>query len=331
MKANVWILVCSYLLVGVGCQEESPFPEQGVPKTLAESRSATIEELHYDLLFNLPNDEGRLVTGKNLIRFRLPEKPKADLFIDFTGELSESKSYKVNGKLLQLNIVNQHIRIPRRFLNEGENTIEIDFISSDQALNRNPDFLFTLFVPDKARTAFPCFDQPDLKARFSLKLDLPQEWIAVSNGALVDTTDSSKGRQTLNFATTRPISTYLFSFIAGRFTRVVGTVNGKSAAFYHREPDSMMVVANAPKLFELHEHALSWLENYTGINYPFNKFEFVLIPSFQYGGMEHPGNIFYRAARLLLQPDASPAEELGRASLIAHETAHMWFGDLVTM
>jgi aminopeptidase N len=76
---------------------------------------------------------------------------------------------------------------------------------------------------------------------------------------------------------------------------------------------------------------LAWLEDYTAIPYAFGKFDFVLIPSFQFGGMEHPGAIFYNASSLLLDESATQTQMLGRASLIAHETAHMWFGDLVTM
>ena len=74
-----------------------------------------------------------------------------------------------------------------------------------------------------------------------------------------------------------------------------------------------------------------WLEDYTGIPYPFGKFDFVLIPSFQFGGMEHAGAILYNAASLMLDESATQNQLLERASIIAHETAHMWFGDLVTM
>ena len=76
---------------------------------------------------------------------------------------------------------------------------------------------------------------------------------------------------------------------------------------------------------------LAWLEQYTGIPYPFGKFDFLLVPAFQFGGMEHPGAIFYNAPGLLLDESATQDQMLGRASVIAHETAHMWFGDLVTM
>src|SRR5262249_13079205 len=74
-----------------------------------------------------------------------------------------------------------------------------------------------------------------------------------------------------------------------------------------------------------------WLERYTGIPYPFDKFDFVLLPAFQFSGMEHPGAIYYNASQVLLDESATETLLLGRALLIAHETAHMWFGDLVAM
>ena len=99
----------------------------------------------------------------------------------------------------------------------------------------------------------------------------------------------------------------------------------------HRETDLAKVERNKDEIFDLHSRAISWMENYTGIDYPFQKFDFALIPSFQYGGMEHPGAIFYRDASLFLELSATKNQYLSRAGLISHETAHMWFGDLVTM
>ena len=100
---------------------------------------------------------------------------------------------------------------------------------------------------------------------------------------------------------------------------------------FHRETDAAKVARNREAIFDLHAAALAWLEEYTGIPYPFGKFDFVAIPSFQFGGMEHPGAILYNASSLLLEESATQNQILGRASLIAHETSHMWFGDLVTM
>ena len=99
----------------------------------------------------------------------------------------------------------------------------------------------------------------------------------------------------------------------------------------HRETDAAKVARNRDAIFDLHAAALAWIEDYTGIPYPFGKFDFVLIPSFQFGGMEHPGAILYNASAMLLDESATENQMLSRASTISHETAHMWFGDLVTM
>jgi aminopeptidase N len=100
---------------------------------------------------------------------------------------------------------------------------------------------------------------------------------------------------------------------------------------FHRETDAKKVARNRDAVFDLHASSLAWLEDYAAIPYPFGKFEFILIPSFQFSGMEHPGAIFYNASSLLLDESATENQMLGRAATIAHETAHMWFGDLVTM
>jgi aminopeptidase N len=100
---------------------------------------------------------------------------------------------------------------------------------------------------------------------------------------------------------------------------------------FHRETDAAKVTRNREAIFDLHDRALSWLTDYTEIPYPFGKFDFVLIPSFQFAGMEHAGAILYNQARLMLDESATQNQLLERGSVIAHETAHMWFGDLVTM
>ena len=100
---------------------------------------------------------------------------------------------------------------------------------------------------------------------------------------------------------------------------------------FHRETDTAKVARNRDAIFDLHAKALAWLEDYTGIPYPWGKFDFVLIPSFQFGGMEHAGAILYNASGLMLEESATINQQLSRASTIAHETSHMWFGDLVTM
>ena len=141
---------------------------------------------------------------------------------------------------------------------------------------------------------------------------------------------------TFRFVATPPLPTYLFAFAAGRFRVVEAPANGPAGSnrrlrMFHRETDATKVARNRDAVFDLHRTALAWLEDYTSLPYPFEKFDFVLLPSFQYGGMEHPGAVFYRQESVLLEESATQAELLARASLIAHETSHMWFGDLVTL
>ena len=154
---------------------------------------------------------------------------------------------------------------------------------------------------------------------------------AVSNGpeeiAVVENTQ----RRVYNFAETPHISPYLFAFVAGRFEVEESEKGGRRLRMFHRETDAARIARNRDQVFELHQGALTWLEAYTGIAYPFDKFDFVLIPLLQYGGMEHPGAVLYSQDGILLDESATQTDYLDRASTIAHETAHMWFGDLVTM
>ena len=125
---------------------------------------------------------------------------------------------------------------------------------------------------------------------------------------------------------------YLFSFVAGKFSMETATRDGTcSSGCSIARPTPPRWRATATRSSTCTPPRSIWLEDYTGIPYPFGKFDFVLIPSFQFGGMEHAGAILYNASSLLLDESATQNQMLDRASVIAHETAHMWFGDLVTM
>ncbi|MEO7156568.1 MAG: M1 family aminopeptidase, partial [Vicinamibacterales bacterium] len=229
-----------------------------------------------------------------------------------------------------INYVNGHIVIPPASLVAGANTIRIGFDAGNASLNRSNDFLYTLFVPARARLAFPVFDQPDLKGRWTLTLEHPATWQSAANGAELSRT-ASGDRVRVRFAETQPLPTYLVAFIAGDFKVETAERNGRTFRMFHRETDAAKVARNRDAIFDLHAHALEFLERYTAIPYPFGKFDFVAIPAFQFGGMEHAGKILYNASGLMLDESATQNQLLGRASVISHETAHMWFGDLVTM
>ena len=299
----------------------------GVSRELAEHRASTLSDLRYRLVFNIPDSRADPIRGRVTASFNVGEP--GPIVFDFAQSAEMVGAVLVNGAPAPHEVRDEHIVLTDG-VPVGPVTVEIEFMAGDGSLNWQEDFLYTLFVPDRARVAFPVFDQPTLKARFQLSLEVPVEWTAVANGSTASRIVRDR-RATYTFTETDPLSTYLFSFSAGRFEVEEAERAGRRMVMYHRETDEGRVRRNRDAIFDLHATALEWLEDYTGIPYPFEKFDFVLIPSFQYGGMEHPGAILYLASSLLLDESATQNQLLGRASLIAHETAHMWFGDLVTM
>src|SRR5438034_3868028 len=304
-------------------------PEPGVSLALATERAQSIEALRYDLAFAIPVAPTAPITGKAVIRFNAKDVTRP-LVLDFSPGADYISSISVAGRPSHFRLVKDHIIIPSSELSSEENAVEIVFRAGDASLNRSPDFMYTLFVPARAHLSFPCFDQPNLKARFSLELNVPQDWQAVANGAETFH-ESAQDRVRIRYAETQPIPTYLFAFAAGKFQVESAERNGRWYRMFHRETDAKKVERNKKAIFDLHASSLEWLERYTNIPYRFGKFDFVLIPSFQFGGMEHPGSIFYNAASILLDESATQNQMLNRATTIAHETSHMWFGDLVTM
>lgn len=311
------------ILTFLGCSG----PEPGVSLQLARERKEAISGLGYELFFNLPEDPKAPIRATQTIRFNL-ETPR-QIILDFKEDPAFVTLVQVNGRTAQYRFTNEHIVLPRRYFNKDNNIIAVDFRAGEQSLNRNEEFLYTLLVPDRARTLFPCFDQPNLKAAYTLTLEVPEHWVAVSNTAPNETFLENK-RKTIRFGTTEPLSTYLFSFVAGEFQQETQTRNGRSISLYHRETDPLKI-AQTGIIFDQVYASLEWLEEYTGIPYPFAKYDFIILPGFQYGGMEHTGATLYNDRRMFLGEHPTTGEQLSRMSLIAHETAHMWFGDYVTM
>jgi len=303
-------------------------PGAGVPEGLAKERAAVVRALRYELEFHIPEGRRDPIRGRVVIRFRLDSPGR--VVLDFAQPRDRILSVAAAGRPVDFTFVNNHILVAPDRTVAGENELTIEFLAGDAPLNRNDEFLYTLFVPARAHLAFPCFDQPDLKGRYSLTLEVPAGWQAVANGPAVSQ-EPRDGRTRVRFGETQPLPTYLFAFAAGRFQVETAARGGREFRMFHRETDASKVARNREAVFDLHAAALAWLEDYTGIGYPFGKFDFVLIPSFQFGGMEHAGAILYNASGLLLDESATQNQRLGRASVIAHETAHMWFGDLVTM
>ncbi|MGN0309230.1 MAG: M1 family metallopeptidase, partial [Bacteroides sp.] len=305
--------------------------EEGVSWSLAEHRRTQLTELSSELAFYLPEMVEEPVMAEEVVRFCLKEAE--DVVLDFREERGRIGSVRANGRPCDgVRFVNDHLVVPASALRKGSNEVQISFQAGTQSLNRRSDLVYTLFVPDRARTAFPCFDQPNLKASFSLRLHLPEAWSAVSNSRQLQPSSADQqarpGYKWLQFAPTEPLPTYLFAFAAGRMEYRYFPEYGVGA--FHRESDPQRI-AQLPEIARQVSFALHWLEEFTAMPYPFSKYDIVILPGFQFGGMEHTGATFYNDNTLFLPPNPTPDEELRRTELIAHETAHMWFGDAVTM
>lgn len=328
---NLIILSSLILLCLSACQEPEPIViEPGVSASLASYRKATYADIQYDITLGIPSTKSERIAGVITIGFNHLQKPTQDLVLDFNVTPALSEEIKFNTPDTPFRWENEHLIIDQSALEQGWNEFTLKFVAGEVSLNRNEDYLYTLFVPDRASTAFPCFDQPDLKARFTLALTIPDNWVAVTNYSLKNES-AANGKKILEYNPTDPLPTYLFAFAAGDFKVAVSDSTTRPMTMYYRETDSLKVAQNQQEIFRLHHQSIDWMEEYTAIDYPFDKFDFALLPPFQYGGMEHPGSIFYRERSLFLDEAATLNDRLGRASLIAHETAHIWFGDLVTM
>jgi len=274
---------------------------------------------------------------------------------------------------------NEHL-IFRDGVVPGENVIKLDFTSpiltSGSAITRYVDkedgaeYIYSLFVPSDASTAFPVFDQPDLKARFKLFVKAPIEWQVVSNSAedvvvhQANTSGWMDENASTGFKITKPISTYVFAFAAGPWERVsvppavagglteatsqgsnIGsnpnaqppaTAGGTdrtvpSTAIYVRRSQAVKFKPHATEVFRLNRKAVKYFEEYFDYKFPFPKYDLVLIPEFPFGGMEHAGAIFLRESAIIFPQEPTRNDHISRALLIFHEASHQWFGDTVTM
>ena len=187
----------------------------------------------------------------------------------------------------------------------------------------------TQFESTNARRAFPCFDEPDLKATFGVTLRVLDSLMTVSCGELVSSTELENGLREDRFADTMVMSTYLVAFIVGELEATEPIdVDGVPLRIVH--------VPGKGELAEFGllagEFSLRWLVDYYDIPYPAGKLDLIAVPDFAFGAMENLGCVTFRETLLLADPDRTTQAELTRiVDVIAHEIAHMWFGNLVTM
>jgi aminopeptidase N len=324
------------------------FLAEGVSRELALQRATQIRDLRYRLSFELVPGASR-IKGSEEIRLKISDASEPVILdfrdLDATGKASKGaiNNLKVNDRQVdEPRQINGHIVLPAQYFKSGENTISLGFETGVAPAGRpiirysdqddGSEYIYTLFVPMDASLAFPCFDQPDLKGRFSLTVLAPEDWTVVSN----DEPDTGlapviPGKKQTRFKETRPISTYLFSLAAGPFKQITGKGAAVPLRLFVRQSKLKRAQEEWPETMQLTRDGMKHFVDFFGYRFPFPKYDQVLIPGFAYGGMEHAGSTFLREDSILFRTTPNKSDRLSRASLVLHELAHQWFGDLVTM
>jgi puromycin-sensitive aminopeptidase len=224
----------------------------------------------------------------------------------------------------------------------GESRVEIEFrgVLNDQLKGfyrstftdtegRTRTLATTQFEATDARRAFPCWDEPDLKARFEVTLEVPEDLLAVSNAREVARQPAGDGWDRVEFAETIVMPTYLVAFVVGPLEVTDPVPAGGVDLRVVHPPGKGDLTAYA---LEVGAFALDFLADWYGLDYPGDKLDLVAIPDFAFGAMENLGCVTFREVLLLVDPASATQPELQNVvDVISHELAHMWFGDLVTM
>ncbi|MDN5923550.1 MAG: M1 family metallopeptidase [Xanthomonadales bacterium] len=196
-------------------------------------------------------------------------------------------------------------------------------------------YAMTQMEPISARFAFPGFDEPGFKTPFNISMTIPVDDIGVANTKLVSKKAAGKGWKTLTFAQTQPLPTYLVAFAVGPWS----VLNGPTmpANKWRRQPLPLRGIAakgeakHMQHILDETPSIIDALENYYGFGYPFGKLDLLAAPDFSAGAMENAGLVTFRDYLLLLKPDSAKRYVRGAFNVTAHELAHMWTGDTVTL
>jgi aminopeptidase N len=317
-------------------------PRPGVSHELAEWRSERYRDLRYELEFELAAGLERF-RGRLTVRFGFAGE-SADLVLDWrppnVAGLPAAHVWDttVNGRRVAARECEEHLMFDASELAPADNVVALAFdgpiATAGTAITRYTDrkdgthYAYTLLVPSDASTVFPCVDQPDVKARFTLAVTAPAGCLVVANAPLARAEPFGAGER-FAFEDTEPISTYLFAFAVGPFGELRDAA-GQGSLFVRR---SRLEDARreAREVLRLNGAAVRFFETYFAHPFPFAKYDLVLLPEFAYGGMEHAGATFLREDSVLFPFEPGAIDLLRRAQLIFHEASHQWFGDLVTM
>jgi aminopeptidase N len=304
-------------------------PMAALTRTEARIRAGLLDVRSYAVHLDLT--KGPEVFGSDtVIRFGCAE-PGASSFADLKPAALHRAV--LNGRELDpATLVDGRLPLPEL---AADNELRIDadmrYSRTGEGMHRFVDpvddevYVYTFSGPDESARIFCCFDQPDLKAVFEFSVTAPEHWTVLSNGAGERRAD---GRW--EFAPTRPISTYLTVVTGGDLHSVHTEHDGIPLGLHCRSSLAPYLDADAAEIFEITRRSFDRYHELFDERYPFGKYDQAFVPEFNFGAVEDPGCVLFRDEYLHRSAVTDTEREL-RAIVIAHEMAHMWFGDLVTM
>jgi len=335
-RMNILLAIFPALLLVCSCQQEQPVQARAAVdallKVTADSRKARISNLEYDVLIDIADSEEELV-GEVSIQFDLSDA-SSSLTLDFTG--GTVNAVQVNGETSTADYNGFYITLPAEQLQLGANTVEVayrhPFGHDGNGLHRFVDpedgltYLHSYLWPYYANRLLPSFDQPNLKANFSLRVIAPESWnvFSMSPG---EGKAASSGARLWTFGKTPKIATYVFSVHAGPYK--IWSDDSGDVPLRLMARQSLAEYVAVDEWFETTQNGMTFYKDYFDIPYPFEKYDQLIVPEFNIGGMENAAAVSF--TERYVQSQASNREQReSRASTILHELAHMWFGNLVT-
>ena len=299
----------------------------------AMARSSRVSNVDYVLDFTLTGKEN--FAGTTTVSFDLKDTDSA-LTIDL--DKATVKSVSINGKQVPARYNNWFVTLAPEHLSKGRNSVTISYerahSTNGEGLHRMVDpvdnrvYTYSHFEPAAAHQMFAVFDQPDLKATYTVTVNAPSDWHVITTTRESNVADASGGKR-WTFPKTKKLSPYNFSLHAGPY-QVWEDKSGKyPMRLFARQSVAKQVTPS--DWFRYTKAGLAFFDNYYGIPYQFEKYDQLLVPDFLYGAMENAAAITFAEAGFLYKAEMTPAQKMRLAEVIMHEMAHQWFGDLVTM
>ncbi|MFQ5381701.1 MAG: M1 family aminopeptidase, partial [Dehalococcoidia bacterium] len=307
-------------------------PRDVLTRDEAEARAARVSNCSYEIDLDL-TEGASSYRGDVTVAFDFTGT--GDIFLDFRGrsiDLLEVNGTKVrpdwDGVRLQLpaSTLSSHNSVHVRYENDYDH--QGDGFHQFRDPEDGAEYLYTNFEPYHSHRLFPQFDQPDIKARYSLTVTAPGGWEVVANAPSETVRDEPDGRRCHVFARTEAFSTYLFAIVAGPYHVFRNQAGEIPLGLFCRK--SLVPYFDHEEIFMVTKQGLAFFAEFFGQPYPFGKYDQCFVPEFNAGAMENVGCVTFNEMMVHREPPTEN-QRRRRAEVILHEMAHMWFGDLVTM